>query len=211
MLFSISFDFKKIIDELGATQEQANRAVGSTLKKLAQRAKTTGVEEVTKEYNITRANLLTTASDKARIEIMPYQVDTEGGSVLLRVKGKSISLSYFGAQQTSGSSMLFRKGKNIARNNNGMFSRGDAGTTVEILRGGRRIMLKGSFLAKMKNGHIGVYAREGKAKLKIDERKMVSLATLFGGKKVFPKIEERLNAESDDLFRHELEYFMGKL
>ena len=53
------------------------------------------------------------------------------------------------------------------------------GVSVAILKGERRKRLKGAFLQTMRSGHRGVFVRQGKTRLPILERKVISPVSMW--------------------------------
>lgn len=99
--------------------------------------------------------------------------------------GRRIPLSGFGARQT-------KKG-------------------VSYAIGPIRKLLASAFMAKMKSGHLGVFKRRGKARLKIDERYGPSIEHVFVKRKIMEAmravVEERLERE----MQHQLEFYAKRV
>lgn len=202
-MINIKLDFSEGLRGLKATEQAIQKAATSTLNKLADRSKTAGVKIITETYNIKRKDLVSTSTGKARIKI--YKASQTSQAAVMEVKGRPISLAYFGAKQTGGKKIVTVKGTRTLKRAGSKF----AGVTVEIIKG-QKTQLAAAFLAKTRSGHTGVFQRTSKSRLPVDNKAMVTVASLFGGKKVLPAIEERINSEGVQVFRHELEYFIGR-
>jgi hypothetical protein len=60
-----------------------------------------------------------------------------------------------------------------------MFPTVEGGITAKTLQGESPLTLKHAFVAKMSNGHVGVFSRRGKERLPIQEHYGPSVATVF--------------------------------
>lgn len=95
----------------------------------------------------------------------------------LRVSLAPVPLSRFGARQT-------RKG-----------------VTFQVKRAGGRKVLPGSFKAKMRSGHVGVYRRRGKARLPIQELFSASAGSSLRDREILRRVQRK----GTQAFRRELE------
>jgi len=217
-LFVIEHNLDEVAKELKATAEAILKAEATTLNKMAERAKTTGVRAITDNYNIKRGELVNTSTGGTRFNII--RAARGDGFSELRISGRPISLTYFGAKQTTkgSKSILSRYAKKEGKRES-KFS----GVTVKIMKGGKTNQFAGSFIATVKAGgrgtHIGVFQhgrpKEGKRKwgqpqLHIEERAMVSIPSMFKNERVLPLVEKRVNEDMPKVFRHELERLLGK-
>lgn len=88
------------------------------------------------------------------------------------------------------------------------------GVTVRISN--RRKLIRGAFIAKMKSGHVGVFAREpgmqmGKRGKPIKNRKIKELYTIaipeaFGSQEVIDSMRQTFRDKFMARFKHEMEY-----
>lgn len=62
------------------------------------------------------------------------------------------------------------------------------GVTVQV-NAGKRKLVKGAFIARMKSGHVGVFMRMGKKRLPIEELYSSTLAHVFRDADVIPKVQ----------------------
>ncbi len=122
--------------------------------------------------------------DKRTMKIIRARVSNLTAEIY--VMGRPLSLAKFGARQTK------------------------QGVTLKTKKGGRRILKRHHFLATMKSGHRGVYKQLRKTPLPIAEPRMISVHSMFGGKKVMPKVERTINENWERVFTHELKYYMDK-
>ena len=60
-----------------------------------------------------------------------------------------------------------------------MFPTVEGGVTAKTIQGDSPLTLKHAFVAKMSNGHVGVFSRRGKERLPIQEHYGPSVATVF--------------------------------
>jgi hypothetical protein len=67
---------------------------------------------------------------------------------------------------------------------------GKLGTTVQVNVGARKL-IKSAFEAKMRSGHVGVFMREGTARLKINELFTSRLTDVFKDHGMIPALQER--------------------
>ncbi len=217
-MIKIKLDFAQAAGEYRASEKAIQKAVVSTLNKLTERAKTSGIQAITETYNIKRKDLVNDSNGNARIKI--YKARQNSEAAILEVKGRPISFAYLGAKQTdkTGKKVVTVKGTKVLKRTGSKFS----GVTVEVIKG-KKTELPGGFLAKTKSGHTGVFQRTAGSVMKsrskyggtkhaekIHDHALPSVASLFGGRKVLSAIEERVNRDAVKVFRHELEYYIGK-
>lgn len=105
---------------------------------------------------------------------------------ILNIFGKPVGLIAFGARQTA------------------------KGVTYKILKGGGRDRLTHAFIATMKSGHRGVFERIGKTRLKIRERKFITMPSAWKSKKVMDVIERVINTEIVKEWKANWEYYSGQ-
>lgn len=76
---------------------------------------------------------------------------------------------------------------------------------------GKRKLIKGAFLATMKSGHRGVFKREGKARLPIDELFSTRVSDVFGDAGMIPAVQERAQLVFSQTFDRVLPLELRKL
>jgi len=206
-----------------ATEEtigDVKAAIRSALNRMLGKIKTLVSGEIRAIYNVPLAILnerLTVFS--ARIQNLEAE---------LTIGGRSIPLSYFGMKATKGtsrSSVSLTKTKNGVRgklNTQTMKRSAAQEITVEVIKGRRTTLAKSSFVAVMKSGHIGVMHRgpgeiKSRSKFKsvkhkqaIYENAVVSIATMFNQVGVNAAVVAKIDAELEQLFWHELEFYTGR-
>lgn len=182
------------------------QAARAAIKRTADSAKSTASEEIRKVYNVKKSDL------DPRIKVSPPR--SSDLTAVVSIGGKGMSLSYFGAKQITRARVLSRKGKGIASGKltKKMKSSGPvpSGVLVQVMKGKNTALLRNAFLAKMKTGHIGVFRRLGKKRLPVDEKNVISIASMAENAKVMPRVLVKLQERWAKEFPHQLEYFQGK-
>ncbi len=84
----------------------------------------------------------------------------------MRVTGKQVPLGKYPARQT-------KKGVSV------------------LVNKGQRKLIKGAFIAKMKSGHVGVFVREGKARLPIQHALSTRVSDVFQDRGMSPAVLAR--------------------
>lgn len=84
------------------------------------------------------------------------------------------------------------------------------GVTYKILKSGGRDRLPHTFIATMRSGHRGVFERLGKARLKIRERKFITMPSVWKSKKVIDVVERVISTEIVKEWKANWEYYWGK-
>jgi len=198
----IKVELKGFQEALGIWDEKpVRRAAASALKKVSASALSTASAEIRAVYNVKKSDL------DPRIKIRPP--GTDDLTAVIIVSGKGISLSYFGARQFAVNRTISRTGKGLkvkTRKRSAQFM----GVEVEVEKD-KRTQLRSAFLAQMtKSGHIGVMRRVGKKRLPIQEKQVISLASMIQKSDVQPAVLEKVQAAWDTTFPHELEYQLSK-
>jgi len=103
----------------------------------------------------------------------------------LIVRGRRMPVVVFGARQTK------------------------RGVSVLIKRTGGRKLIKSSFLAQMKSGHLGVYQRLGNKRLPIKELFTIDIAKMYEveGSTILQGMVER---EGSKLLKNEMKFYLEK-
>lgn len=213
----INFTCSSFAEELNAATEETIGAVRSAIKsainKVSVSAKALASSEIRNVYNVPKAVL------DQRLEVLRARVENLEAEIVFG--GKSISLSYFGARQiTSSRSITRKKGEFVSK---GLFvgptRRGkdlSAGVSVEVIKG-RRTLLKSTFMAQMKSGHIGVMERipgkmmKKKKKQAIREKAVVSIASMISKAEVYDHVVQKIDEDLEQKFLHELDYYLGRI
>lgn len=183
--------------------ERASRAA---LNRTVRSGKVAASDEIRKEYNIMKRDL------DPRITIRLAGVGVLRAEI--EISGRSMSLSYFGARQITGTRVLTRSGKGIklGKVTRGMRAVGPVprGVLVQVLKGKETVLHRGAFMAQMKSGHIGVFRRTGQGRLPIAEKAVKSIATMVQRPEVMGRLLNRIEERWATEFPHQLDYFMGR-
>lgn len=209
-MFSFKLEgFKEAMEMLDP--KKAQQAASSAMNKMLNQTRTAGVKKVTETYNIKRSDITATGTGKARLSVK--RATWSNMTATLYITGRPISLSYFGAKQVVGATVRARLGSAIKQGkvSKRMKNAGPLpqGVMVELIRG-RKTFMPHAFLATMKNGHIGVFTRHGKARLPILEKSMVSVPSMFSSRPIKEEIQRVISEKWPGIFKHEMTYFMGK-
>jgi len=127
-------------------------------------------------------------------------------------------LSYFGARQLMGHMMRTRIGKGLKRKTitkaMRMLGPVPTGVEVQILKKGRTTLKRSSFLAEVAAGksgsHVGVFRRKGKKRLPIEEKKVVSVATMVNRPEVMERVTEQIEERWAKEFPGQLKYYYDR-
>lgn len=191
--------------------KKAQQAATSAINKMMDQTRTAGVKKITETYNIKRSDITATGTGKARLSVK--RASWSNMTATLSISGRSISLSYFGAKQVAGATVRARLGSAIKQGkvSRQMKNAGPVpqGVMVELVRG-RKTFMPHAFLTTMKNGHIGVFNRHGKARLPILEKSMVSVPTMFSSRPVKEEIRRVISEKWPGIFKREIAYYMGR-
>jgi len=186
---------------------KVEKAARSALNRVKNQAKTEAVRTMSRTWNISQGNLQRKSSGRDRIHVSGFVGSDLTAHIYFMAGG--ISLTYFGATE-----LRFR-GNTLVKINRKVgkavrSKREDLGVKVQLLRGGKTARLRG-FLAAVaygKNGaqgyHLGVFARHGKQRTPIYERKMISVATMIRKPEVIEPLQKFIVQKFDERFAHEL-------
>lgn len=183
------------------------KATKAALDRTAQSGKVEASEEIRKVWNVKKSDL------DPRIRLTPARMGDLSAQII--ISGKPMSFSYFGARQIMGMAVRSRSGKNIktGKLTRGMRAAGPVpqGVLVQILKGKETALLRSAFMSKiMKSGHIGVFRRQGRARLPIEEKNVVSIATMANRPEVMDSIVRRIQERWLTEFPHQLDYYLGQ-
>lgn len=70
----------------------------------------------------------------------------------------------------------------------------------------QRKIIAGSFVARMRSGHIGLFARRGKPRLPIDEIYTSAIAQMLDNPEVRERIQEKAAERFEKNLAHEIEF-----
>ena len=209
-----------------------NKAINSTLNKLAAKAKTEVSKAIRETYNIKARDLNAQLKINRARGAGSYEAE-------LRATGPRFSLMYFDPQETvirGGDAILTSRAS--GRNGSGglisrKVTRGNRvrGVTVKVTNAGGRKLVKGpkgfgGFIAQGRRGQVGggnaralfnrsersqgrgnyqIFMREGKERLPIEKLTGPAVAQMLGKKASV--IQDVINRDAARLFQHELDFF----
>lgn len=184
----------KGIEELKRTLDpkKFQRAIIRALDRTAKQGRVEAQRAIRSEYNIKLKDL----SGHIKTDIHPSKMQA-----VISAKGSVLPLKLFNPRQvieardrkSGGLYSKLRKAK--------PGSKGVAGVTVMVKQGHRKLV-RGGFMAKMPSGHIGVFKREGKARLPIRELFSVSMPKAF--EKTIEAVKKRILEQWKKNIIHEL-------
>ena len=195
-------------------------AIRSTLNKMTSQMKSLTVSEIIAIFNVPR----TVLNDRLKV----FQARMNDLEAELVISGKSIPLPYFGARQVGQRTVTTGRSNQGLKTTRRRSSKSMVGPSfsggVEVqITPGRTTVLKSAFLAAMKSGHVGVFRRgpgvmksrskygHNKHSAKIYEQAMVSIASMVeGAHGIHDKLVARVDAKLEELFWHELEFFLNR-
>lgn len=175
------------------------KAARSAISKIATQSKTEASKVIRERFNIKKSDL------DSKLKITPPRRDNL--TAIITATGRPISLTYFGAQQLTTQNRLISR--TVGRQLKRAVKRGQ-GVTVKIIKAKASTRLPRAFIATMRNSHIGVFIRQGKSRLHITEKSLVTIPTLFAGRNVLPKIKKLIQDKWPDILKHELGFFIDQ-
>lgn len=152
--------------------------------------------EIRKKWNIKAAKL------NAEMKNVKFATNADLSAVISAV-GRPISLIYFGAKQYRGKSIRSGKGVKILKR-----SSSKSGVFVKILKS-RQTHLPEAFLAKTKNGYVGVFQRSGWKRLPIENRATVSIPSMFKEENVMSVVVKSIESRFGYRFVHHIDRLTG--
>lgn len=189
--------FKEAIDSAcQETEQDVKRAVRSAINKVMKSVKSLTSAEIRKVYNVPKRVL------DERLEVFTAKIQNLEGE--LRVGGLSVSLSYFGARQFSGTQVITRA-KVTTRKRVSKFQ----GVEVEVFKG-QRTELKSAFMQRFKSGHLGILTRTSKSRYPVLVKSAVSVASMFSQVGINDAIVRKIDEDLERVFWHELEFYLNR-
>lgn len=161
------------------------KAANSALNKVAKMGMTEARRRIQQEYG------LSVKGFKRTLTVTPAWKGKEEAVIL--AKGKGTPLIYFGANPSKPG------GK-----------RPKVGVSALVKRSEGRKRYPGTFVGRMKSGHIGVFKRRGKERYPIEQEYRVSVATAFGSKAIQAAVSKVIGEKWEPTFKHELDYALGQ-
>jgi hypothetical protein len=178
---SAEMQMSEVVRALGPA---ANQATARALNRAIAGVRTDSVREVRKEYSVAPAAVRKSFRvHRAKRGFLEAEAVSTGGR---------IPLVKFGARPSS-------PGKRKPR----------IGVSVQVKRA--RKVVPGSFVARMKSGHVGMFTRDGDGRLPISQKFGLSVPEMIGNDEVMARIQ----AGADDRFNknlaHELDFALSKM
>lgn len=186
------------------------QAARAAIDRATKSGRTIVSKEITDVWNVKKKDV------DPRIKLTPPRMNDLTG--VISIGGKGMSLSYFGARQIMGATVRSRVGQNLktGKVTRGMRAVGPLpqGVVVQVLKGKDTALLRNAFLAKVTAGksgsHIGVYRRLNKKRLPIDEKNVISIASMVNRPEVMTRVVDRIIERWNVEFPRQLDYFMSK-
>lgn len=186
------------------------RAARAAIDRATKSGRTIVSKEITTTWNVKKTDV------DPRIKLSaPSLYDMRG---IISIGGKGMSLSYFGARQIMGATVRSRVGQKLktGKVTRGMRSAGPLprGVIVQVLKGKETALLRNAFLARVTAGrsgsHIGVFRRFNKRRLPIDEKNVISIASMVNRPEVMGRVIDRIQERLKVEFPSQLKYFQDK-
>ena len=177
----------------------ASQAINETVRGV----RTATSKEIRNEWNVKKKDL----DKKLRAIKMARYGDLEG---IVEARSASFSLSYFGAKFYKGNTVQDRtSGKRLKR------ASGKGGVYVKIKRSGGVTHMPNAFMAAVKAGkgsasHIGIFHRVGKSRLKIVERRVITVGSMFEKAPVQAAAAKAVDETFSRRFNHHIDRLMSK-
>jgi len=226
-----NIEIKGIKEALGKIDsKKVQRAAVSALRRVAMSGRTEVSSAIRDVYNIKKRDLdkRISVSPINKYNLSATLRVTGRGKMISEGREKDtvgVSLAYFGAKQIKGTKQMTtvrahqRTGKLFGKTVKTFAIpqyqrriRKGGGVSAKIFTDGDRTLVRGAFLAKMKSGHIGVMRRRTTQrmasqpkKFAIQERRMVSLPTLFHNTDALDRLRVRVVKQWPKEFKHNLE------
>ena len=170
----------------GLSENQIKAAAASALNRAGTSARKSASDEVRSDWNIKQKDLY------GYIKITKASSAT--GTYIFRLKSKPIPLAKF----STASQLVVPAGRRQKRS-----------PSYKLKKAGGRSRVSGSFVAKMKSGHVGIFNRRGKRSLPIIELTSITPTSMFmeGADEAYIKRFEEVFVER---MKHELLRKKGK-
>ena len=183
-----------------------DKAIQSSLIRVLASGKSSISENIRNIYNVKKSDLDPRISlDKSRL------ADNEASIV---ISGRSMSLAYFGAKQILRNITRTRTKDSIITKGISKQARAVGplpyGVQVEVLHG-KPIILRKVFMAQMNrsSGHIGIFRRLFKKRKPIEEKAVVTFATMVSNQMIMPVVLQRIADRWEIEFANNLQFHSG--
>lgn len=186
-------------------------AARAAIDRATKSGKTVVSEEVRKSWNVKKSDL------DDRIRLTPPRIDDLKG--VITIGGRGMSLSYFGARQITAAAVISRtkgglKSKALFVGPQKRARDRQTGVIVQVMKGKDTVLLRNAFMAKTRAGktgqHIGVFHRLTKKRLPIEEKNVISIASMANKPEIMRRITDRITERWQVEFPRQLQYFLSK-
>lgn len=180
--------YKLAQDSLRHIPKAAGKAVSRAINRALEGARTDAIKKICAEYSVRPADVRKTLHIvRAKPEKPEARILSSGGPLPL-IKFR-----------VSPSKPLQQRGKKI----------GERKSVVAGVKFGTASPFPYSFVAKVGNGHVGVFTRVGKAGLPIKQKWGPSIPQMLGNEAVLRYIEEQAKVRLEKELRHQIDYLFG--
>jgi hypothetical protein len=179
---------KNVRDSLLHIPGAANKAIARAINKAAEKARTEGIKAICGEYAIKPSDVRKTIHIvRARPGNLSAQIISTGGPIPL------IKFHVTPREPPA-------KGTKVK----------DREVVIAGVKFGNAVAMPYSFIAMMKNGHVGVYSRKkGAARNPIEQHYSPAVPQMLGNKAVQEIIEEQALKRLDKELRHQISYLFS--
>lgn len=196
MIPTITLDGLSVSDiEAVLDGKNLRRATTSTVNKLATRASTAVKRAINNKYVIKQKDLFARGgSNRNGLKIRKARAGSEVAFIL--GSGAPLPIARFRMSPKNPEAFKGRK-------------RGK-GVTYTVQRG-KKVKVRGAFVARMSNGHIGAFIRKGNDRTPIRELFGPSIPQMLGETDSLKEIESVISREGPKIYEHELRFRLQRL
>ncbi|MBW1712587.1 MAG: phage tail protein [Deltaproteobacteria bacterium] len=172
MTIDIKSDLKRLAKMGRSMGKQAPKIMAAALNDTAKKTRTEVRKAVRTRYNVKAGRLNKALST---VKAKPQSLEAK-----VVARSQVIGLIHFGARPSRPAAEGARRPKK--------------GVSFTVTRQAGRSMIPGSFVARMKSGHLGVYVRKGRARLPIQEKFGPAVPSMVGHEDVISQVAPRIDA-----------------
>lgn len=203
----IHLDTSEIEKALGYLTDGVVRpAVKMALNDSGRQGDVAGRKELGRKWNLTAKFI------KDRVGISAFANENDL-TLTIQANGRPIDLTHFGARWVQGNRILRREGNALGVQTRKRKIKGGGGVFYEAAKG-EPGHLPSAFIAQVKAGksdtHVGVFVREGKTRLKIINKKLITVSSMFEQQPVFDAIEKVVATKFPERFDHHIDRAVEK-
>ena len=176
-----------------AVQMATEKAIVSSLNKMAAQGMTQGRKAITDKYNIKAKDVKNAITIK--------RASKGRHEAIIKARGdSSLPLFLFGGSPKQPKSQVGIKAPYKRRTR----------ASAKVLKAGKREKLKHAFVAKMPSGNVGIFERVGKKSLPLREKTTIGIPKMFKFEAV-KAIDRVVETKGEQIFKHELGYYLDKI